>query len=133
MKDFPEESYIPLDVAGTITYGDDKITPEAPYEMFVSVTNNTIGYGGTKTYGTLLFAPVPTDTFQYKLVINYTDSRGEASSFTYPLTGFKTSSNAFVGGRLYSLTVNKKEDVFVVGQFHDSGNWTDVTVPHTFN
>ena len=133
VKDFPQVSYIPLDTDGEITYGNDNITPEAPYEMFISALNETIGYGDTGTYGTLLFAPVPTDTFQYQLVINYTDSRGKASSFTYPSTGFKTSSNAFVGGRVYSLTVNKKEDVFVVGQFHDSGNWTDVTVPHTFN
>lgn len=133
VKDFPEVSYIPLDTAGEkITYGNDKITPETPYEMFISALNKTIKYGDTGTYGTLLFAPVPTNTFQYKLVINYTDSRGEAS-FTYPSSGYKTSSTEFEGGRVYSLTVNKKEDVFVVGQFHDSGNWTDVTVPHTFN
>ena len=142
VKDFPEVSYIPLDTTGDIFYGNDKITPEDPYEMFISVTNNTIGYGDTNTYGTLLFAPVHPNTFQYKLVINYTDSRGEASSFTYPSTGFKTSANTFEGGRVYSLTVNKKEDVFVVGTYHDPdgdeddfepGDWTEVTVSHTFN
>lgn len=134
VKDFPEVSYIPLDTAGEkITYGNDKITPETPYEMFISALNKTIKYGDTGTYGTLLFAPVPPDTFQYKLVINYTDSRGEASSFTYPSTGFKTSPNAFVGGRVYSLTVNKNTDVFVVGSLSPSA-WTDhPQIDHEFN
>lgn len=142
VKDFPEVSYIPLDTDGKITYGNDKITPESPYEMFISALNKTIKNGDTGTYGALLFAPVHTNTFQYKLVINYTDSRGEASNFTYPSSGYKTSSTEFVGGCVYSLTVNKKEDVFVVGTYHDPdgdeedfepGDWTEVTVPHTFN
>ncbi len=133
VKDFPKESNIPLDVAGTITYGDENISPEEPYEIFVSSVYNTIEYQKTETYGVLLFAPVPANTFKYKLEITFEDSRGVESTFRHPYSGYKTSSNAFIGGRVYSLIVNKKDDVFVVGQFENNGNWTDVEVPHTFN
>ena len=143
VKDFPQVTYIPLDVDGNITYLENEVLQETTYTISDRSSQATIPYGETEPYGALLFAPVPANTFQYKLVISFTDSRGEASSFTYPSSGYKTSSVAFEGGKRYSLVVNKTPDVFVVGSYADPdgdesnefapSDWAATDVDHTFN
>lgn len=100
---------------------------------------NIIATGAQNTYGSLLFLPVPANIFTYQITVKYLDSTGKSAEFT---STEKTSSIAFEAGKKYTLTVNKTNDQFVMGEYYDpDGNssnfqpsdWYNVSFEHTFN
>ena len=142
---FPKETKIPLDPDTannpTSSLSDEKVVLESPYVITIPADKMTIGTTASQSYGSLLFAPVPANTFKYKLRINYTDSYGK-DTFTFPNTGYKELAVAFEEGKRYTLEINKTEDAFVLGSYESNRNdqgqltpgaWSDVKVEHEFN
>ena len=145
VKDFPTTAVIPLEpnvTTNPITYGNEPMTLTSPYEITPADNKKIIAYNQTGSYGTLLFIPLDSNhPFKYRLVISYTDSMG-AGTFTYPNSGYKESSTEFLGGKKYTLSLNKTNDTFVIGTYADPdnsstqfqpGDWSEVSVEHTFN
>lgn len=153
VEQFPTSAYIYLDKGqGTSLVTDDNgavVLSSAPltYTLPVLLPDEAIAKNASKTCGSLLFLPVPSNMFKYKLEIAYLDSRNQPGTFTTPL---QTSSVNFEGGKKYVLSIHKTNDTFVYGTYDDPdgptsadgttggrfaiGDWNDATkVEHQFN
>lgn len=146
VQNFPTKAYIYLNPnkgvelfkneSGNVVLNSSTCTYSFPV---TDDESNIIAGGADKTYSSLLFSPVSTGLFKYKLEVTYLDATGKTAKFT---TEFKTSTIAFESGKRYLLTINKTDDRFVVGEYYDPdgnatdfapGDWRHSRVDHEFN
>jgi hypothetical protein len=142
VKNFPTSASIYLngtDLVLTRGSDDNLLLNNSNVYSLPIPDGSVIAKGSDETYGSLLFLPVPANIFTYQITVKYLDSTGKSAEFT---STEKTSSIAFEAGKKYTLTVNKTNDQFVMGEYYDpDGNssnfqpsdWYNVSFEHTFN
>lgn len=129
LGDFPSTANLKLDEDFTVTPGMISTksctlySAETEAEVLIETEQ-------TRTFGRLLFIPVP--TLKYQVTVEYVITGGKTVTYTYPATGqYQTRSEPLEHGKLYNLTIDKANDKFFVGI--EPGNWDEVNFEHSFN
>lgn len=129
LQDYPSKALLKLDA-------DFTVTPQT------TSTNNCTLYSAddgdgelivkeeSRTYGPLLFIPV--SALKYQVTVKYAIKGGQIVTYTYPSAGqYQTLSTPLEHGKVYNLTIDKKNDKFFVGI--EPGSWDQIDVEHTFD
>lgn len=129
LQDFPSTANLNLDKDFTVT----PVT-KSPYSCILysaeTEAEGVIETDQTKTFGPLLFIPVP--TLKYQVTVEYMITGGETVTYTYPSAGqYQTLSTPLEHGKVYNITIDKKNDKFFVGI--EPGSWDQIDVEHTFD
>lgn len=129
LQDFPSTANLNLGKDFKVT----PVTTESPNSCILysaeTEAEGVIETDQTKTFGPLLFIPVP--TLKYQVTVEYVITGGETVTYTYPSAGqYQTLSTPLEHGKVYNLTIDKANDKFFVGI--EPGEWTEVNVNHTF-
>lgn len=129
LQDYPSKALLKLDA-------DFTVTPQT-----TSTNNCTLYSAGaedgelivkdeSRTYGPLLFIPV--SALKYQVTVKYAIKGGKTVTYTYPSAGqYQTLSTPLEHGKVYNLTIDKKNDKFFVGI--EPGSWDQIDVEHTFD
>ena len=129
LQDFPSTANLNLDKDFTVT----PVTKSPNSCILYSAETEAEGVietDQTKTFGPLLFIPVP--TLKYQVTVEYVITGGETVTYTYPSAGqYQTLSTPLEHGKVYNLTIDKKNDKFFVGI--EPGSWDQIDVEHTFD
>ena len=129
LQDYPSEANLNLDKDFTVT----PVTKSPNSYILYSAETEAEGVietDQTKTFGPLLFIPVP--TLKYQVTVEYVITGGKTVTYTYPATGqYQTRSEPLEHGKVYNLTIDKANDKFFVGIA--PGNWDEVNFEHSFN
>lgn len=130
LQDFPSTANLNLDKDFKVT----PVTTESPNSCILYSAETeaevVIETDQTKTFGPLLFIPVP--ALKYQVTVEYVITGGETVTYTYPSAGqYQTLSTPLEHGKVYNLTIDKKNDKFFVGI--EPGSWDQIDVEHTFD
>lgn len=129
LQDFPSTANLNLDKDFTVT----PVTKSPNSCILYSAETEAEGVietDQTKTFGPLLFIPVP--TLKYQVTVEYVITGGETVTYTYPSAGqYQTLSTPLEHGKVYNITIDKKNDKFFVGI--EPGSWDQIDVEHTFD
>lgn len=129
LQDFPSTANLNLDKDFTVT----PVTKSPNSCILYSAETEAEGVietDQTKTFGPLLFIPVP--TLKYQVTVEYMITGGETVTYTYPSAGqYQTLSTPLEHGKVYNITIDKKNDKFFVGI--EPGSWDQIDVEHTFD
>lgn len=130
LQDFPSTANLNLGKDFKVT----PVTTESPNSCILysaeTEAEGVIETDQTKTFGPLLFIPVP--TLKYQVTVEYVITGGETVTYTYPSAGqYQTLSEPLEHGKVYNLTIDKKNDKFFVGI--EPGSWDQIDVEHTFD
>lgn len=129
LQDYPSKANLNLDKDFTVTPVTKSLNSCILYSAETEA-EGVIETDQTKTFGPLLFIPVP--TLKYQVTVEYVITGGETVTYTYPAAEqYQTLSEPLEHGKVYNLTIDKKNDKFFVGI--EPGSWDQIDVEHTFD
>lgn len=127
LQDYPSKAHLKLDADFTVT---PETTSTNNCTLYSAGAGELIGKEESRTYGPLLFIPV--SALKYQVTVRYAIKGGKTVTYTYPSAGqYQTLSTPLEHGKVYNLTIDKKNDKFFVGI--EPGSWDQIDVEHTFD